>query len=142
MRLLVALLAAACLGSAPLAAQTIPVQPGPSNGPGPLLRPASTSLPDAFPSAAPGATVGLGSAALIVACGVGGAWLWWRTKKNNGGLAIRGDRKLVIAETRPLGNRQYLVVADYAGRKFLLGVCPGRIDLLAPLENGAVPPRS
>ena len=47
----------------------------------------------------------------------------------------RGDRKLVISETRTLGNRQFLVVAEYEGRKMLLGVCPGRIDYLSTLAG-------
>jgi flagellar protein FliO/FliZ len=48
----------------------------------------------------------------------------------------RGDRKLVISETRSLGNRQFLIVAEYEGRKMLLGVCPGRIDYLSTLAGG------
>jgi flagellar protein FliO/FliZ len=48
----------------------------------------------------------------------------------------RGDRKLVISETRTLGNRQFLIVAEYENRKMLLGVCPGRIDYLATLSGG------
>jgi flagellar protein FliO/FliZ len=42
-------------------------------------------------------------------------------------------------ESRPLGSRQYLVVADYDGRKFLLGVCPGSIEMLTPLDGGQPP---
>ena len=45
-----------------------------------------------------------------------------------------------MAETRPLGNRQYLVVAAYDEKRYLLGVCPGRIELLAPLETAVAPP--
>jgi flagellar protein FliO/FliZ len=45
----------------------------------------------------------------------------------------------VIDETKSLGSRQYLVVASYEGRKLLLGVCPGRIDLLTPLDATAAP---
>lgn len=45
----------------------------------------------------------------------------------------KGVRKLSVAETRMLGNRQFLVVAEYEGRKMLLGVCPGRIELLSDL---------
>ena len=67
----------------------------------------------------------------LVAAGVGG-WLLWRQKNSPAGLGAQG-RKLAIAESRSLGNRQYLVVADYDGRKFLLGVCPGRIEMLTPL---------
>jgi hypothetical protein len=53
-----------------------------------------------------------------------------------GGLGSggRGVRKLQIEETRMLGHRQYLVVAQYEGRRMLLGVCPGRIDYLCPLD--------
>ena len=47
----------------------------------------------------------------------------------------RDVRKLAIDETRSLGSRQYLVVASYEGKKLLLGVCPGRIDLLTPLDS-------
>jgi flagellar biogenesis protein FliO len=46
----------------------------------------------------------------------------------------KGDRKLVISEARTLGNRQFLVVAEYENRKMLLGVCPGRIDYLSTLS--------
>ena len=47
----------------------------------------------------------------------------------------RGDRKLLISETRSLGNRQFLIVAEYENRKMLLGVCPGRIDYLSTLSE-------
>lgn len=70
----------------------------------------------------------------LVAAGAGG-WLLWRQKNSPAGLGAKGQ-KLAIAETRSLGNRQYLVVADYDGRKFLLGVCPGRIEMLTPLGAG------
>jgi flagellar protein FliO/FliZ len=74
---------------------------------------------------------------LVVALGAAaaGGWLLWRQRRTPAGLAARDARKLSVAETRSLGNRQYLVVADYDGRKFLLGVCPGRIDLLSPLAE-------
>lgn len=47
------------------------------------------------------------------------------------------ERKLVISETRTLGNRQFLIVAEYENRKMLLGVCPGRIDYLSTLSGGS-----
>lgn len=72
----------------------------------------------------------------LAAAGAGG-WLLWQQRRSPRGLAGREARKLAIAETRTLGNRQYLVVADYDGRKFLLGVCPGRIELLVPLNDDA-----
>jgi flagellar protein FliO/FliZ len=49
----------------------------------------------------------------------------------------KGLRKLNVAETRMLGNRQFLVVAEYEGRKMLLGVCPGRIELISDLGGKA-----
>lgn len=77
---------------------------------------------------------------LALAAASAGGWMLWRQRRAVPGLNGREVRKLAIAETRSLGNRQYLIVADYDGRKFLLGVCPGRIDLLSPLENKSPPP--
>lgn len=75
----------------------------------------------------------LGAAALFAGAG---AWLYWRNRRAP--HATRGGQALAIEETRSLGNRQFLVVASYKEKKFLLGVCQGRIDLLAPLsEDGA-----
>jgi flagellar protein FliO/FliZ len=61
----------------------------------------------------------------------GGGWMVWRNRR--GTAAGRDARNLSVEETRSLGNRQYLVVASYEGKKFLLGVCPGRIDMLSSL---------
>jgi flagellar protein FliO/FliZ len=69
--------------------------------------------------------------ALLLAAG--GAWVFLQRRKA-GPTGGRG-RKLQIDETRPLGNRQYLVVADYDGKKFLLGVAPGQIQMLTPLDG-------
>ncbi len=75
---------------------------------------------------------------IVLAAGAAaaGGWMLWRQRRTPGGIAGREARKLTVAESRSLGNRQYLVVADYDGRKFLLGVCPGSISLLAPLDQG------
>ena len=71
----------------------------------------------------------------VVLLAAAGGWLLWRGR--SGGLASlsRTPRQLVIEETRSLGNRQFVVVAAYRDKKFLLGVCPGRIDFLAPLTD-------
>jgi flagellar protein FliO/FliZ len=71
--------------------------------------------------------------ALLLACA--GGWLLLRGRKIS--LPARSARKLAIDETRSLGSRQYLVVASYEGKKLLLGVCPGRIDLLTPLDDSS-----
>ncbi len=70
----------------------------------------------------------------LIAAAAGG-WLLWRQRRSPHGITGSQARKLSVAESRPLGNRQYLVVADYEGKKFLLGVCPGRIDLLSPIGD-------
>lgn len=69
---------------------------------------------------------------VVLLAGAGG-WMLWRGRKVS--VGGKDQRLLAIDETRPLGNRQYLVVASYEGKKFLLGVCPGRIDLLASLTG-------
>ena len=58
-----------------------------------------------------------------------------RKGRGPGGLLpTRTDRNCVIEEIRSLGIRQYLVVAGYEDRKFLIGVTPGQIQLLARLD--------
>lgn len=77
---------------------------------------------------------------VALALAAGGGWLVWRNRRGTSGP--RGTQSLAVEETRPLGNRQYLVVASYEGKKFLLGVCPGQINLLSPLTNSADEPSS
>jgi flagellar biogenesis protein FliO len=50
-------------------------------------------------------------------------------------LGAKTNWKLQLQETWMLGHKQFLAVVDYEGRKMLLGVCPGRIDYLCPLEG-------
>jgi flagellar protein FliO/FliZ len=76
--------------------------------------------------------VGLAGALLAAA---GGCWLLWNRRRGGAGPRGRGGRLLSVAETRPLGNRQYLVVAAYGRKRFLLGVCQSRIELLSPLDD-------
>ena len=93
---------------------------------------ASASAPFALSAGASGLTQALGCLFLLVALFGGGIYL-----VKNGNVFFKpgnkGLRKLVISETRMLGNRQFLVVAEYDDRKMLIGVCPGRIDYLCPL---------
>jgi flagellar protein FliO/FliZ len=55
--------------------------------------------------------------------------------RRNGLQRIRKAGELDILETRPLGGRQFLLVARVGQEKFLLGICPGRIDYLCPLSS-------
>jgi flagellar biogenesis protein FliO len=49
--------------------------------------------------------------------------------------AAKTARKLHIEESRVVGNRQHLVVAEYEGKRVLIGISPGRIDFLCGLEG-------
>lgn len=85
--------------------------------------------------AAPGARAGSGSPYLLGAAALAAAAGWWLWQKRRESMRGAPGTRLAIVETKSLGSRQYLVVADYDGRKFLLGVCPGRIELLTPLDG-------
>lgn len=108
----------------------------------PTATPAPAPAPAAHTTAAPALQLQPGSSTatltlylvLLVALLGGGAWL-----ARNGNMLFqpkpKGARKLQLSEMRMLGNRQFLVVAEYEDRKMLLGVCPGRIDYLATLAS-------
>ena len=71
---------------------------------------------------------------LLVICGAG-YYLMRRQPGFAGGA--KGPRKLVVSESRSLGNRQFLVVVEYESERVLLGVTPGKIDYLCPLPMTA-----
>lgn len=87
------------------------------------------------PAATTGGTLHSMSLFLGLALAGAGGWMVWRNRR--GQPVGRDLRALAINETRSLGNRQFLVVASYEDKKFLLGVCPGRIDLLSTLDGDA-----
>jgi|GEM_PF-2093028 len=70
----------------------------------------------------------------VVLCLGGGAWLWFRAKGKGRSLKTTGS-EILIEETRPLGNRQYLVLTSCRGRSFLIGVSQGRIDLVSEVPS-------
>jgi flagellar protein FliO/FliZ len=49
------------------------------------------------------------------------------------GVMKRSEGRLQVSETRMLGNRQFIMVVEYEDARLLVGVSPGRIELLAPL---------
>jgi flagellar protein FliO/FliZ len=89
------------------------------------------------PASAPVTGAGFGSVTLLVGLVLAGVGLWLVWRVRSGAPVGREVSQLAILETRSLGNRQYLVIAAYEEKKFMLGVCPGRIDLLAPLAAPA-----
>ena len=48
---------------------------------------------------------------------------------------IKSDGKIILSDCRPLGNRQFIIVAQYGMQKHLLGVSPGKIEHLTKLEE-------
>lgn len=72
----------------------------------------------------------------------GGGFYLLRRGNLRGGQAAHVRQRLAIEETKALGNKQYLAVAAYGERKYLIAVCPGRIDLLTKLDDDAAPFRA
>ena len=68
---------------------------------------------------------------LLLALCAGGIYL---LRRQGGFTPVgKGQRKLVVSESRSLGNRQFLVVVEFESERVLLGVTPGKIDYLCPL---------
>ncbi len=77
---------------------------------------------------------GLGTSfVMLLALCAGGVYV---VRRQTGFLPVgKGQRKLVVSESRSLGNRQFLVVVEYENERVLLGVTPGKIDYLCPLST-------
>jgi flagellar protein FliO/FliZ len=105
---------------------------------GDLLLPSASGTPN--PIVAPSPGLGMPTLVVAVFCAAAGAWFLWKGKRQS--VLRAGKGNLTVAETRSLGNRQYLVVAAYGRQKFLIGVCAGRISLLSPLDDSSQPPAS
>ena len=112
--------------------------PDPVRSPDAVIYPKGSSGATAAPSKDRGYSSPFYLVFAIVIAGAG-AWILW--KRRAGGSLIPSaakGAKLSIEETRSLGNRQYLVVAAYGGRKYLLGVTTDKIEMLTHLpEEGA-----
>ena len=65
------------------------------------------------------------------------AYVYRRLKASSPYLNKRGkhDRKLEILETKPLGNRQFLLVVAYENEKILIGVHPNGMRFLSKLNS-------
>ncbi len=106
--------------------------------PAPVLTPRAAATP-AFPVApSSGGTFQLAIYFVLLLALLGGGVYVMRNGLGFLQPKPKGPRKLDITETRMLGNRQFLIVAEYEQRKMLIGVCPGRIDYLCTL-SGAEP---
>ena len=85
-------------------------------------------------SASSGALITLVGYAVVI--GALGVTAWFLLKSGFMRKSFKkGDGKLKIAETRMLGNRQFISVVEYENQKILIGVGPGKIDYLTTLQN-------
>lgn len=124
--------------STPSVAATAAAAPSPPASPtehGRVLYPASGPQPSpgssrpTEPPSLPGLTT---SFLMLLGLCAGGYFL---LRRQTGFAPVgKGQRKLVVSESRSLGNRQFLVVVEYESERVLLGVTPGRIDYLCPLS--------
>lgn len=131
-RLLVALVIAASAG---LARAQAPSEAPVTTSPDAIIRPAAAPRAESPALNAPSGSFGALTFIGALALATGGIWLAKRGRLT--GTANRDLRHLSVEETRALGNRQYLVVAAYDDKRFLIGVCPGRIEFLTALDSPA-----
>ncbi len=87
------------------------------------------------PPAAPPSAASLLTTFLVLAGLCAGGYYFLRRHPGFSANFKGGARKLVLSESRPLGNRQFLVVVEYENERMLLGVTPGKIDYLCPLRG-------
>lgn len=129
------------MNAADAPAETISPAAAPS-APGPLpgdlvLHPGGDPASPSSASARPAGS-GVATWFFVALVGLGGGAAWWLRRRRASSAAGRPDG-IQIETTRPLGNRQFLVVAACDGRRFLLGVSPGAINLLSPLDEDDAP---
>ena len=75
----------------------------------------------------------------LVVLGVIAYALNYFSKKRNSHTLIKGKSKLSIVDTCSLGNRQFIVVAQYESERHLLAVCANGVSHLAELSSKKTP---
>jgi flagellar protein FliO/FliZ len=96
-----------------------------------LLYPSGGPATAGVAPATPAATSATWVFVVLVGLVAGAVWFWRRRQPSKPGR--RGN--IQIEDTRALGNRQFLVVASCDGRRFLLGVAAGGIQMLSHLDS-------
>lgn len=137
---MVAVWASAVVLSAPCALADSAAPAEPQRSPDTVIFPkGSTSAPAASEQSAPlrpDAGVGSGPYVVVVLFLIAaGGWLLWKRRGGEIPFGTRTQKKLQVEESKSLGNRQFLVVASYEDKRFLLGVTSERIQLLADLPK-------
>jgi len=72
--------------------------------------------------------------AVLGLMGAGAYFLTNYTRKRRVSSGLSGEGKIVVADTCSLGNRQFLVVAQYGAEKHLIGVSTTSISYLSRLS--------
>ncbi len=115
------------------------VEPRGANAPAAEAAPQADALGGLYSSGASSIGMFVTILGYVIILGGLGVVLWFLVKRG----VIRqpfakGEGKLRIAETRMLGNRQFIMVVEYEDQKILLGVGPGKIDYLTNLQSHGV----
>ena len=61
------------------------------------------------------------------------AALWWIMRRNSGRSGTAGPLRIV--QVLAVGPRERVIVVDHASRRFMLGVTPSTINVLADLDG-------
>lgn len=61
------------------------------------------------------------------------AALWWIMRRNSGRSGAAGPLRIV--QVLAVGPRERVIVVDHASRRFMLGVTPSTINVLADLDG-------
>jgi flagellar biosynthetic protein FliO len=88
--------------------------------------------PGQAPVAPPSGLRAFGS--LILVLGIAGVSLWALKKYGRGRLPGGGGGRLRIEETLALGDRRFVSILDVEGERFLLGLTPQGLALIARLD--------
>jgi flagellar protein FliO/FliZ len=80
--------------------------------------------------ASPGASI-LGLAVPLLAVAFALAALWWILRRNSGRSGAAGPARIV--QVLAVGPRERVVIVDHDTRRFMLGVTPSAVNVLADL---------
>jgi len=86
------------------------------------------------PEAPPSGLRAFGS--LVLVLGIAGASLWALKKYGRGRIPGGGGGKLRVEETLALGDRRFVSILEAEGERFLIGLTPQGINLIARLDPG------
>ncbi len=96
------------------------------------LAAASAGAADPVPAPSPGASL-LGLVVPLLAVAFSLAALWWMLRRNNGRNGAAGPARIV--QVIAVGPRERVVIIDHDTRRFMLGVTPTTVNVLADLDG-------